>query len=135
MEKIAQAVAQRDHIKIKPAGAFAIHKLGLSTQVPMRQVYITNGQPKRLKIGTGAIVFKSTTAKKLALKGPISSLVIQALEEIDPKDIEIDPALRTKIAKLLATESPSFLQHDLKLAPSRISDFIFKLIIQNKPLI
>ncbi|HVU96077.1 MAG TPA: DUF6088 family protein [Puia sp.] len=132
LEKIAQAVAQRDHVRIKPAGAFAIHKLGLSTQVPMKQVYITSGQPKRLKMGTGIIVFKSTTAKKLALKGPISSLVIQALEEIDPKDIELDPGLREKITKLLATESPSLLQHDLKLAPARISDFIFKLIIQNK---
>jgi hypothetical protein len=132
LEKIAETIARQEHIKIKPAGAYALHRLGLSTQVPMKQVYITNGLPKRLKVGKGTIIFKSTTAKKFAMKGPISSLVIQALEEIDPKDLALDRKLTDKITDLLSKENPKLLQHDLKLASSRISDFIFKSYLKDQ---
>jgi hypothetical protein len=126
LEEIAEVIAKREDIKIRPAGAFALHRLGLSTQVPMKQVYITNGIPKRLKIGKGTIIFKTTTAKKLAMKGPISSLVIQALGELDPKDLQLDKQLNEKIRHLLSQENPELLLHDLKLAPAKISDFIYR---------
>ena len=132
LEKIAVEVARHEHLKIKPAGAYALHRLGLSTQVPMKQVYITSGLPKRLKVGKGTIIFKPAVSKKFALKGPISSLLIQALEELDPKDVELDADLREKIANLLAKENPALLKHDLKLASARISDFIFKSFLQNQ---
>lgn len=126
LEEIAQTMADREGVKIKPAGAHALHRLGLSTQIPMKQIYITNGLPKRLKIGKGVIVFKTTTAKKLAMKGPISSLVIQALDELDPTDLQLDKQLIEKIRNLLSKEDPALIQHDLKLAPAKISDFIYK---------
>lgn len=128
LEKIANVIARREHIRIKPAGAYALHKLGLSTQVPMKQVYITDGSPKRIKVGKGTIEFKATTAKKLALKGPISSLIIQALEELDPKDLALDDNLTNRILTLLLQEKPKLLAYDLKLAPARISDYIYKTL-------
>jgi hypothetical protein len=132
LEKIAEAVARHEHIKIKPAGAYALHRLGLSTQVPMKLVYITNGLPKRLKVGKGTIVFKATTAKKFAMKGPISSLVLQALEELDPTDLVVDQGLKEKIANLIVQENTKLLEHDLKLSSSRISDFIFKSFLKDR---
>jgi len=135
LENIAAAIAEHDHVRIKPTGASALNKLGLSTQVPMRQVYLTDGSPKRIKVGKGTIEFKATTAKRLSMKGPISSLVIQALEELDPKNLETDEDLKNRIAALLLKEKGNLLLHDLKLAPARISDYIFKLLnnIPNLP--
>lgn len=130
LEKIADTIASREHVTIKPAGAYALHRLGLSTQVPMKQVYITNGSPKRIRVGKGTIEFKATTARKLALQGPISSLIIQALSEYDQNELENDITLRKRIHELLLKEEPKFLKRDIKLAPAKVSDYLYKLMHQ-----
>ena len=130
MEQIAEAIAKRDHVKIKPAGAYALHKLGLTTQVPTRLVYLTNGAPREIKIGKTSIKFKATTSKKFALRGKLSSLIIQALEEINPANI--DPEMKQRIKELLAKEDPKKLGYDIKLAPARISDFLYELLKESK---
>lgn len=60
------------------------------------------------------------------MKGKISSLVIQALEELNTA--EIDSITKEKIKQLLAKEKPNILKHDLSLAPAWINDFIVKLL-------
>lgn len=43
VHKIAEAIAKRDSAEIIPTGAAAENYLGLSTQVPMKYVYLTSG--------------------------------------------------------------------------------------------
>jgi hypothetical protein len=119
-------LAKKEKIRIRPAGAFALNKLGLSTQVPTRLVYITDGPPRQLKMGKLEIKFKATSHKKLATTGKISALVIQALEELDLNNI--DESRTARIKQLLLTEDPKKLKHDLTLAPARIHDYILKLL-------
>lgn len=126
VEKIAEALAQKEKILIKPAGAYALNKLGLSTQVPTRLVYITTGASRQLKIGKTTLKFKATNSKRLAMKGPISGLVIQALEELDLANMQ--PETEIKIKDLLLKENPAKLKHDLRLAPARLHDYILKLL-------
>ena len=45
LDEIAQAVAKRDKARIAPTGAFALNILGLSTQIQMNVVYLTDGTP------------------------------------------------------------------------------------------
>ena len=125
-EEVATMLAKKEKIRIRPAGAYALNKLGLSTQVPTRLVYITDGPPRQLKRGKLEIKFKATSHKKLATIGQISALVIQALEELDVNHIDNDTAARIK--KLLLTEEPKKLKHDLALAPGRVYDYIVKLL-------
>lgn len=126
MEAVAEAVAASEHMRIKPAGAYALNKLGLSTQVPARLVYITDGQARQIKIGKGGVRFKPVSPKKFGMKGPISSLLIQGLEEMNTS--QLTPAMEDSIKALLHKETPENLNHDLKLAPARINDFIIKLL-------
>lgn len=123
-EEIASYIAKRDHARIIPTGVAALQKLGLSTQVPMNLVYLTDGAPRKIKIGKQSITFKPTTAKKLAIKGPVSSLVIQALEELGRTSL--DDNLQLNILKLLKKETVKNLEHDAKLAPSWIADILKK---------
>ena len=81
-EEVAEGIAKRDKIRIVPTGVYALNALGLSTQVPMRLVLLTDGAPREIKVGKRTIKFKKTTPKNLMAKGKISSLVIQALREI-----------------------------------------------------
>jgi hypothetical protein len=127
-DDIAQAVAKRDKVKIMPASMTALNRLGLSTQVPMKAVYLTNGKPKTIKAGKRTITFKSTTPKKLSLKGKLSSLVIQALEELG-KDA-ITPEVLEKITGVLQNENPQILKEDAKLAPAWVSQLLSPIIAE-----
>ena len=79
LENVAQQIAERDKVVIRPTGAAALNKLGLSTQVPTKVVYLTNGNPKRIQVGRSTIVFKKTTHKQLAVQPETVFLAIQAL--------------------------------------------------------
>lgn len=125
-EEIADAIAKKEKIQIKPAGAYALHKLGLTTQVPTKLVYLTNGPAKEVKIGKTAIKFKPTTPKKLALKGKYSSLIVQAVEELGPE--KIDDKTEQRIKELLLKEYPKVLKEDMQLAPAKVHDYLIKLL-------
>ena len=127
MEQLAEALAKKEHVKIKPSGQYALNKVGLSNQVPMRLVFLTTGNSKRIQIGKNAILFKSTTSKKLSMKGDITSLLFLGLEELDLQ--KISPAQMDRIMELLKQESPENLTYNLRLAPSKVSDFVVKNLL------
>ena len=114
-EEIATAIAKRDKIRTIPTGVYALNALGLSTQMPMKIVLLTDGSPREIKVGKRTIKFKKTTPKSLLAKGEISRLVIQALKEIGNNNQTA--AEETKIIELLKKENPLHLLHDIKLAP------------------
>lgn len=114
-EEVAQGIAKRDKIRLVPTGSYALNALGLSTQVPMNLVFLTDGAARTVKVGKRTIKLKRTTPKNLLAKGEVSSLVIQALREIGkdkPTEAEIQ-----KIVALLKKEDKKTLMHDIDLAP------------------
>ena len=125
-KEVAETLARKEQVKIRPAGAYALNQLGLTTQVPTKLVYLTDGVPRQLKIGKVTIQFKATTQKKLATKGNLSGLIIQALEELDIRNM--NPETEKRLKELLLKEDPKKLQHDMKLAPARIHDYILNLL-------
>lgn len=124
VEEIATAIAKRDKARIVPTGNYALNALGLSTQVPLKAVYLTDGAARKIIIGNRSIQFKKTTPKNLSAKGPISKLVIQALKTIG-KD-KVKPEEEKKILDLLRKEKPEYLKHDILLAPEWIRKIIRK---------
>lgn len=129
LEEIAKAIADRDHVRIGPTGSYALNRLGLSTQVPTKVVYLTDGTARKTKIGKGTIKFKKVAAKKLLRKGPISSLVILALEEL--RQDAVTPGIQKKVKELLKHETEENLINDFKFAPA----WIRKLCLDNEDLI
>ena len=114
-EEVAEAIAKRDRIRTVPTGSYALNALGLSTQVPMNIVLLTDGSPREIKIGKRTIKFKKTTPKNLLAKGKISRLVIQALKEIGNSKVTEEE--EQKILTLLKKEDVKDLKHDIALAP------------------
>jgi hypothetical protein len=129
-EAIAQAIAKRDKARIVPTGVLALNALGLSTQVPMNVVYLTDGAKRKIDLGKRKILFKNTAPKNLSAIGKISSLVIQALKEIG-KD-NCTETEKTIIIKLLTKEDPYRLEHDIKLAPEWIRVIMRQALNTNK---
>jgi len=125
-EEVAKAIAKRDKARIMPTGVYAQNILGLSTQVPLNLVYLTDGSPRKIKVGNRTIHFKKTTPKNLALKGQISKLVVQALKEIG-KDKATQQELE-KIYTLLKQEDNQDLKHDIAIAPQWIAEIMAKVL-------
>ena len=129
-DEVVGMLAQKEKIKVRLSGAYALHRLGLTTQVPTNLVYITNGHSKQFKLGKLQIKFKATSPKKLETIGEISSLLIQALEEIGTENI--DPVTEKKILALSLKEDSRVLKHDLSLAPAKVNDYIVRLLKRMK---
>lgn len=127
MEEVAESLAKKEHITIKPSGQYALNKVGLSTQVPTKLVFLSTGNPKKIKIGKSTIIFKSTTAKKLAMKGQITSLLFLGLEELDLE--KLSSMEITRIKEILKLEVPETLNYNLRLAPTKVSDFVVKNLL------
>jgi len=123
-EEIANGIAKRDKIRIVPTGVYALHALGLSTQVPMKLVFLTDGAPREIRLGKRSIKLKKTTPKNLLSKGKISSLVIQALREIG-KD-KLSGNEEKKIIEILRKENKKDLEHDIQLSPEWIKKIMLK---------
>lgn len=118
IQSVAHAIAKRDKARILPAGAYAVNRLGLSTQVPLNVVYLTNGAARKVHIGNRIINFKKTAPRNLAAIGEISKLVIQALKAIGQKEVTEEQIER--IQKLLKKEKHTHLEHDIRIAPEWI---------------
>ena len=122
IEEIANAIADRDKARIIPTGITALNQLGLSTQIPMNIVFLTDGASRSVVVGKRTIKFKRTTPKNLLVKGKLTGLIIQALKEIG-KDNATDEQLE-KIHNHLRLEEKEIIEHDAKLAPAWISKII-----------
>jgi hypothetical protein len=129
IEAIAQGIARRDKARIIPTGLFAENLLGLSTQVPMKIVYLTDGTPRKLTIDGTPLVLKKTSPKNLATYGKISTLVIQALKSIKKEKVTDDEV--DKVIGHLKKENPKYLAHDIKLAPEWIREIMRKAQTSN----
>jgi hypothetical protein len=94
IDEAARAIARRQNWKLVPEGAWAANLLGLSTQVPAKIIYLTDGPSKEVSIGRRTIAFKHARPKALAVVEGKPALVVQALrylgqESIGTREIEI----------------------------------------------
>jgi len=129
-EEVAEAIAKRDRIRTVPTGSYALNALGLSTQVPMNIVFLTDGSPREIRVGKRKIKFKKTTPKNLLAKGKISRLVIQALKEIGNGKVTAEE--EKKIIDLLKKEEGKDLKHDIALAPVWVQKIMIKALTDGK---
>jgi len=123
LDEIAQAVAKRDKARIAPTGVYALNVLGLSTQVQMNVVYLTDGTARRLKVGNGkGILFKHTAPKNLAFKSKTAMYITSALKELGQSGVTQEH--KAKIKELLQEEDKEKVLTDAALIPSWIIDII-----------
>lgn len=125
IEEIAIAIAKRDKARLIPTGIQALNKLGLSTQVPMNIVYLTDGSSRSIKINNGSIKFKKASPKLLSVKSDRIILIIQALKELGVENV--DAKIRERIKQILSTVDGDLIKHDVKLAPQWIAKIIKEL--------
>ena len=89
-DDVAQALARQTGTRIAPSGAVAANRLGLTTQVPGRLVYLTDGYSRKVKASDLEFTFKHVAPKDFPPGSPTSAAVFQALRYLGPDAITDD---------------------------------------------
>lgn len=126
LREVAYAIAKRDKARIIPTGASALNLLGLSPQVPTKEVYLTDGSPRKILINRSVLLFKRTSTKNLSYKGELTSLVVQALKAIGKDSLTDD--IENKVIQFLKKEDPETVLQDSVLSPNWITKIFRKAI-------
>ena len=121
-DALARALAGRDAVRLQPSGAYAANLLGLSTQMPMKIVYLTDGRSHTVEIGKKQIVLKRTTPRNMATAGRISGLVIQALRHLGRP--HVDEEIIARLDRRLDVDDRRQLLKDVRFAPAWIADIM-----------
>ena len=122
-DEIARSLAKRDHARIVPTGSYAQHVLGLSTQIPLNCVYMTDGSARHLELYNGRkITFKRTTPKNLSFTSKLAMLITFALKSLGKMNIE--QTVIKRIRELLKNEPKSEVMKDLSLMPEWIRNIV-----------
>lgn len=125
LEDIAEAMAKRDGAKIVPTGLYAQYQLGLTQQVPMNVVYLTNGISRTINVGEGkSIKFKHSSPRYFAIRSQLALLLTTALKDWKVENLTEE---QISIIKTKLNESPRLQIADLKLMTSKIRELIISL--------
>jgi len=125
--EIGKAIAKRDKARIIPTGAYAQHLLGLSTQIPMNIVYLTDSSTRKVKIGNQTILFKKTSPKNLSFESKLSSLIIQALKS--KKENNITQAEKQRLAEIIRqSDEKEKIKNDIQNAPVWIRKIVLQIL-------
>ena len=106
IEEIAYAIAEKDKARIIPSGLTALNKLGLSTQVTMNAVYLTDATARELTIGNRKIIFKRSVPRN-------------AMKELGKDNVTDEQVAIIKQA-IEKYGSPDEIKYDYSIAPQWI---------------
>ncbi len=90
LTRVAAAIARSTGSRIQLSGAQAANALGLSSQVPARLVYLTDGPTRTVRVGNRTIEFRHAAPRKLEAAGTSAGTVIQALRYLGKAGVTPD---------------------------------------------
>ena len=113
--KVAEALARKFNWTIAPCGDTALNQLGLSTQVPAKWSYISDGPYHDFQIGNLTIEFKRRNNREISGKSPMTALLIQALKALGKGNID-DSQIRAIQRRLTKEDKALILKEAQKSA-------------------
>ena len=120
-DSVARAIARKNGVRIEPSGAWAANLLGLSTQVPAKIVYLTNGTSRVYQVGKQKIAFQRVSPKELLPKSGPSTLVVQALRHLGQD--RVDDSVVSQLRDRLCPSDRKALVRDARYT----ADWIFEV--------
>ena len=114
-DQVATALARQTGSRLQSGGAAAANALGLSTQVPARPVYLTDGRRRTVQVGGQTIELRHAAPRSLAGAGRIEGTVIQALRHLGPE--HIDDRTVEQLRQALTARDKAALRREALNAP------------------
>lgn len=127
--EIAKEIARRDSASVLPAGMTAANMVGLSEQVPMKSIFITDGAARTVNVNGRTIIFKRGVPKNFAYKSKTMPLIVAGMKAMGKNDIT-DEGIES-IRRMLAKEAEvnyNDLYDDVALAPEWIRRILVSIL-------
>jgi hypothetical protein len=125
VDEVAKAIARNFKWTIAPSGNTALNQLGLSTQVPAKWIYFSDGPYKTYKIGAQELEFKHRTNKEISGMSEKTILIIQALKELGER--QITESVIRKLQQQLTDEEKATMLNETKQTTVWIFNVIKKI--------
>lgn len=89
VEQAVEAVAAQRGEVIVSSGAAAANSLGLTTQVPVRSVYLTSGRTRKMSLGEQIVELRHATRWQLAMAHRLAGQAVRALVWLGPEKADV----------------------------------------------
>lgn len=114
-DAVAHAFARKLGHRILPSRPYASNLLRLSTQIPAKNVYVTDGRSRMVQLGAHTLYFHHVEPSTLAVSGRVAPLVFQALRDIGRT--RVSDADVSRLRNLLPEKDRKSLLRSLRFAP------------------
>jgi hypothetical protein len=91
-EKVVKSLAKRNGETVVRHGANSANALGLTQQVPIKEIYLTSGRTRKLNLGKGEVLVKHAPRWMLALGTRPAGEAVRALAWIGPAHADVSLA-------------------------------------------
>ncbi|MDR2800962.1 MAG: type IV toxin-antitoxin system AbiEi family antitoxin domain-containing protein [Desulfovibrio sp.] len=116
-ERLLAALAKKTGETVVSHGAAAANRLGLTTQVPIREIFLTSGRNRTLRLGSRVLKIKHAPPLQLLLGESYGGDLLRALtwlgpeqaEEVMPQVREMIPAKEWEAVTAVRSELPAWL--------------------------
>ena len=128
IDSITKALSASGRLRLQPSGAYAANLLGLSEQVPMKIVFLTDGPSRKVFVKNREIVLKRTTPRNMAAAGRLGGIVIQALRYLGKDAMTAEMKSRLNAA-IPAAQRQEVLKDSIS-APAWIRTLVREVLLQ-----
>ena len=125
VEKVITSLSELWGETIVPCGGAAANALGLTTQVPVRSVYLTSGPSRKLTLGELTVELRHAPRWQLAAPHRPAGEAVRALSWLGPD--EVDASLNV-IKRKLSTEDFQELAVSRAVMPAWIAEPVSAMI-------
>lgn len=122
---IARAIARAHGWTILPSGNTALNLLGLSTQVPAKWEYFSDGPTKTYSWDGGKLSFKHRANKETTVLSPKTALLVQALKALG--EANVNRNTMTKLRKAFDAKERKRAVREARYATSWVYEIIKRL--------
>jgi hypothetical protein len=120
IDAIADALGRQTGSRVIPSGAVAANRLGLSSQVPAKPIYLSDGRSRKVRVGNIEFWLKHASPKEMPAGNRTSALVFQALRYLG-KDA-VDDQIVATLRRALSAPQRRELLSDAKYTTDWIGD-------------
>lgn len=133
LDEVVSALARRIGSRVVPSGAVAAYRLGLSSQVPTKPIYLTDGRTRQVRIGRTVIEIRHAAPKELPVGSQTAAMVFQALRFLG-KDA-VDDRVVARIRRSLSPDQRSELLRDANYTTDWIAAAVRQVAIEDEALL
>ncbi len=128
LDEIAEALGRQTGSRVVPSGAVAANRLGLSTQVPAKPVYLTDGRTRQVRVGSTLFQIRHAPPKELPVGSRTGAMVFQALRHLG--QAAVDDQVVARLRQALSLEQRQKLLRDAQYTTDWIAAVVRQIAQQ-----